>query len=377
MSRFFGWTPYVPVAQRRANAKAEMEKLKKKKGLIVQPVEISGRKIAASFWGKGWCDHMESFHDYANRLPRGRTYVRNGSVCHLEIKSGSIEAMVSGSQLYNVVVTVAPIAKAKWDAVKYSCAGQIGSLIDLLRGRLASGVMEVVSHRSTGLFPLPGEIRFRCDCPDTAKMCKHIAAVLYGVGARLDHAPEKLFHLRGVNHEEMVDVTSAIGAATGAKSSRRRLAGTGLDDIFGIDLAGGVADSAGAIDGKAAPSGKECRPAAAASSPKRAKAETAASSPKRVKAQTAVPVPSAKPAKVAAKDTPPVVAPEVKPFPRRLTGKVILTWRSSLGETQAQFASRIDVSAGCISQWEKKLRQALQVRERALDALKEAWADTH
>lgn len=384
MSRFFEWTPYVPVAERRAKAKAEMEKLRKKKGLNVQPVEISGRKIAASFWGKGWCDHMESFHDYANRLPRGRTYARNGSVCHLEINSGSIEAMVSGSQIYNVVISIAPIAPTKWKAVKASCAGQIGSLIDLLRGRLASGVMEVVSHRSTGLFPLPGEIRFHCDCPDSAKMCKHIAAVLYGVGARLDHAPEKLFHLRGVNHEEMVDVSSAIGAATAAKGSRRRLAANGLDDIFGINLAGARAGSGKATDSEAEPWGIKSQPAAMEPPLKKAKAKTtaaskeeAAASSRKAKAKAAAAALSAEPAKLAAKHTPPIVAPDAKPFPKRLTGKVILSWRSTLGETQGQFASRISVSAGCISQWEKKLRETLQVRERALDALKRAWDETH
>jgi hypothetical protein len=50
----------------------------RKKGVDIQPVEIEGRKIAKTFWGEGWCDHLESFSDYANRLPRGRTYVRNG-----------------------------------------------------------------------------------------------------------------------------------------------------------------------------------------------------------------------------------------------------------------------------------------------------------
>jgi len=396
MSRFYEWHPYVSVAERRANAKIAMEKLRKKKGLNVQPVEISGRKIASSFWGKGWCDHIESFHDYANRLPRGRSYVRNGSVCHLEINAGSIKAMVSGSEIYNVVITIAPIALVKWNVVKASCMGQIGSLIDLLRGRLASGVMEVVSHRSTGLFPLPGEIRMACDCPDSAKMCKHIAAVLYGVGARLDHAPEKLFHLRGVNHEEMVDVSNAVGAATGTGSSRRRLAVTGLDDIFGIDLAGDRSESAGEGSGKkgilqkpgmaaAVPPAIECPKAKAT---KLAKAALPAQTTTPVKAgpvKAGVPAKDAKSRQKAAKATqlvaPPVgtpmALPEPKAFPKRLTGRVILTWRSSLGETQAEFAARIDVSAGCISQWEKKLRETLQVRERALEALKQAWSEKH
>src|SRR5512136_2945331 len=133
--RYYGWAPYVTVAEKRAKALKQLEKMRKK-GLNVQPVSLAGRKIAASFWGKGWCDHMESFSDFANRLPRGRTYVRNGSVCHLEFKGGEIRAIVSGTELYNVSVTITPLVKAKWDALKRSCSGRIKSLLDLLRGRL-------------------------------------------------------------------------------------------------------------------------------------------------------------------------------------------------------------------------------------------------
>jgi uncharacterized Zn finger protein len=233
---YYGWAPYVPVAERRAKARKQLEKMKKK-GLVVQPVLLSGRKIADSFWGKGWCDHMESFGDYANRLPRGRTYVRNGSVCHLDIKSGRIEAIVSGSALYNISITIFPLALHKWKAVKSACTGRIGSLIDLLRGKLDRGVMEVVSNRREGLFPLPGEIKFVCDCPDSAGMCKHIAAVLYGVGARLDHSPELLFLLRGVNHEELIDVSAAVTGVAKTGTSRRRIAVSGLADVFGIEMA--------------------------------------------------------------------------------------------------------------------------------------------
>ena len=236
-SRYYGgWAPYVPVAQRRANATKKLDKLRKK-GLKVQPVEIDGRKIAASFWGKGWCDHMESFSDYDNRLPRGRTYIRNGSVCHLDIQLGRVEAIVSGSELYNIAITIAPLAKRKWDSVKTSCAGQIGSLIDLLRGKLAGGVMEIVSNRETGLFPLPGEMKFTCDCPDSARMCKHIAAVLYGVGARLDQQPELLFELRNVDPAELI-AQAADFAVNRKAASRKTLADDVLGDVFGIELKG-------------------------------------------------------------------------------------------------------------------------------------------
>lgn len=326
--RDYGWAPYVSVAERRAMAGQELKKLKKK-GLKVQPVEVAGRKIAGSFWGKGWCEHMESFSDYANRLPRGRTYVRNGSVCHLDIDNGRINAMVSGSQLYNVTIAIAPLPKEKWAAVKRACTGRIGSLIDLLRGKLDRGVMEIVADRRNGLFPQPGEIKFDCDCPDWAGMCKHVAAVLYGVGARLDQSPEMLFLLRGVNHEELVDIPTAVTDAASAGTSRRRIAAAGVADVFGIDLAGPQ-------DAPPAPS----RPA-------RKKAVARKTSPRQ------------------------------QPFPDPLSGADVFAWRSSLGETQAIFAARIGVTAASISQWENKGRRTIGMRPRTLAAVRKAWTLTH
>ncbi len=337
---YYGWAPYVTVAERRAKARKQLEKMKKK-GLDVQPVQLSGRKIAASFWGKGWCEHMESFSDYANRLPRGRSYIRNGSVCHLEIKSGRIEAMVSGTELYNVKITIDPLGKNKWDAVKRACSGKIASLIDLLRGKLDRGGMEVVSDRKEGLFPLPGEMKFDCDCPDWAGMCKHVAAVLYGVGARLDHAPEMLFVLRGVNHEELVDVSAAVADTTRKGASRRRIAATGIADVFGIDLADADDVTTEPPAGKSSPA-----------SPAKAPIKKAA--PKRK-----------------SKEPSPGVS-----FPDPLTGEAIYAWRSSLGETRTRFASRLKVSAASISQWEKKGKETIGMQRRTLAALQKAWSLT-
>jgi len=209
----------------------------RKKGVDVQPVEIDGRKIAKTFWGEAWCNHLESFSDYANRLPRGRTYVRNGSVCHLAVDKGQIEAKVSGSELYTVRIAIKTLPPRKWKEVKRRCTGQIGSLIELLQGSLSDQVMEVVTDRQQGLFPLPGEISLNCSCPDWASMCKHVAAVLYGVGARLDRKPELLFKLRGVDHEELIaaDAEAAVSAATTGGKSKRLAAGD-LSDVFGIEL---------------------------------------------------------------------------------------------------------------------------------------------
>ena len=226
------WRPYVPVAVRHARARREMNRLRKK-GRSIQPVEIEGRTIARSFWGKRWCAHLESFSDYANRLPRGRTYVRNGSVCHLEVHPGRIDAIVMGSELYDVTIRIGKLKAAVWKSIKHRCSGRIGSVLELLQGKLSRQVMGVVTDREHGLFPKPGEIRFDCSCPDWATMCKHVAAVLYGVGSRLDDRPESLFLLRGVDSAELVATGMAL---PGAAATDDALADDALAGIFGIDL---------------------------------------------------------------------------------------------------------------------------------------------
>lgn len=298
----YGWRPYVPVAQRRLQAAREMDALRKK-GVDIQPVVIEGRKIATTFWGKAWCDHLESFSDYENRLPRGRTYVRNGSVCHLDLSKGKVAAKVCGSEMYNVEIGIKPLPAAKWKAIKARCGGQIGSLLELLQGRLSDHVMEVVTDRKEGLFPLPGEITMRCSCPDWATMCKHVAAVLYGVGARLDTRPELLFVLRGVDHEELIeaDAEQALSAAT-SRGGSQRLEADALGDVFGIELDSQSTDAPPAK--KAAARGRKKTAKASAtkkSARSRAASATADAAPAAPKRKKATPAAGGK--KKAAKKT--------------------------------------------------------------------------
>ena len=206
MGWYSGFRPYVPVAQRRAQAAREVAK-RTKKGQALSPVHIEGRNIASTFWGKAWCTNLEGYSDYENRLPRGRTYVRNGSVVNLKIEKGRIKALVSGSSLYEIQIDIAAHPKKNWLALKEQCGGKIGTLIELLQGKLSRAVMELVTDRDQGLFPKPHEIKMRCSCPDYAGMCKHIAATMYGVGNRLDSSPELLFELRAVNHLELIEAS--------------------------------------------------------------------------------------------------------------------------------------------------------------------------
>lgn len=229
---------YVPVAERRRRALKKMEKLRKS-GEDIHPIEpFKTRGIATTFWGKSWCQHLEKFSDYENRLPRGRTYVRNGSVCHLGIEPEEAKARVNGSELYELTIHIQPLCPEKWSTIKNECKGKIGSLIELLQGKISDEIMAAVTDRENGLFPLPDEIRFNCNCPDWADMCKHVAAAMYGIGVRLDHEPELLFKLRGVNHEELIAVDTAIDNLTAGKRSRRRrtLQTEDVADVFGIDL---------------------------------------------------------------------------------------------------------------------------------------------
>ncbi len=233
---WFAFRPYVPVAKRRADA-AKLTARLQKAGRTITPVQIEGRTIARTFWGKAWCDHLESYSDYENRLPRGRTYVRNGSVIDLQITAGKITAMVSGSEVYTITINIEKLDPQRWKTVKSQCAGQVGSVLELLQGRFDKSVMTILTNRDKGLFPAPDEISMKCSCPDWAGLCKHLAAVLYGVGSRLDHQPELLFVLRRVDHLELLDPVAAAGslASTGARG-QKTLADNELADVFGIDL---------------------------------------------------------------------------------------------------------------------------------------------
>jgi uncharacterized Zn finger protein len=233
----YGWRDYVPVAARRLQALRELSALKKK-GHHALPVVIDGRKIAKTFWGKAWCDNLEHYSDFANRLPRGRTYVRNGSVVDLQIAPGAVRAIVSGSDLYRIEVKVAAVPKARWTAVCKDCVGAIDSVVELLQGRFSQGVMARICQEKTGLFPAPSEIEFTCSCPDWAWMCKHVAAVLYGIGARLDEHPDLLFALRKVDQQDLIARAGKGLAQTGkGPKAGKVLAETDLSEMFGIEMA--------------------------------------------------------------------------------------------------------------------------------------------
>jgi uncharacterized Zn finger protein len=333
------WKPYVSVAKRRAKAAKEMEK-HIKKGIKIEPIEIQGRKITSTFWGEAWCHHLEKFSDYANRLPRGRTYVRNGSVCHLAISKGKIEAIVSGSDLYQIEINITPLSANRWKNVRKQCAGQIGSMLELLQGHFSDHVMEIVTDQNKGLFPKPSEIKLACNCPDWATMCKHIAAVLYGVGAKLDQQPELLFLLRGVDHEELISAELEIQTTTSAKGKSRHLSGADLSDVFGIEMEDPV-------------------------KPKRKKREA---TKKTIASKKKTPENKKKIISGKKKSTKKKIAVKKKKRAFNPTAIAVTRLRKRFKMNASQFATLVGVSPPTISNWENGSGK-LNLRERTLKTL--------
>jgi len=227
---------YVSAAARRLRALRQRRELIRE-GVEPRPVAVEGREIARTFWGKAWCAHIEALADLATRLPRGRSYARNGAVLHLEIARRAVRARVSGTELYRVEIGVVPLRPARWRAVRRACAGQIATAVELLSGRLSSAVMTVLCDPGRGIFPRSAELGMSCSCPDGARLCKHLAAVLYGIGARLDEAPGLLFTLRDVELEELVAAAGEASARAGRDARAAPFSDTELAEIFGIELA--------------------------------------------------------------------------------------------------------------------------------------------
>ena len=233
---WYSFRPYVSVAARRRQAAQAAQKMAKG-GRALAPVQPAGRAIATTFWGKSWCDNLESYSDYENRLPRGRSYVRNGSVIDLQIEAGKISALVQGSSLYKIGIEISALPKQPWAQFTSRCAGKVTNLLDLLQGRLSKEILQEISTPGSGLFPAPKEIKLSCSCPDWADMCKHVAAVLYGVGVRLDEKPELFFTLRGVDVQDLITSASvtATTSLTGAPADTA-IADADLSALFGVEL---------------------------------------------------------------------------------------------------------------------------------------------
>jgi uncharacterized Zn finger protein len=323
---YFGYKPYVSVASRRANALKAVAKANKK-GTHYAPISPYTGAIAKTFWGKAWCSNLEQYSDYESRLPRGRSYVRNGSVIDLQISTGSVRALVMGSSLYEVNITIQALPEPRWKAVCADCANSVASLIELLQGKLSKPVMERICAPTTGLFPSPKELKFECSCPDWAGMCKHVAAVFYGVGARMDQQPELLFKLRHVNALDLVAQASVAQPSASKTQSSKVMDASDLGDVFGLDMDMGV-DAAPAkpkTTRARAPVKVAAKAKTAAKAETKATAKKSTKTPAKTTAKMAATKVSKKTAKTTATKT--AVKAAAKPIAKKTVAKKALKQR--------------------------------------------------
>jgi len=238
---YFRFPKYVSVAEKKASATKKRNMLKKKDPSI-QPVIVQGRTLAKTWWGKAWNDNLTKYADFENRVGRGRSYLRHGAVLDLKIKEGEVAALVQGGDYepYEIQIAIQKISKSTWKDIKSSCVGKIESLQELLHGKFPKDLADIFTSKNSGLFPAPKAINFSCSCPDWASMCKHVAAVLYGIGTRFDDDPMLFFKLRGVDGNELV--AQAVKENTNqllerAKNkSKRVIDDIDISDVFGIDM---------------------------------------------------------------------------------------------------------------------------------------------
>lgn len=235
----WGYSEYKPVAKKKASAAKQLAKLKKKNPAI-NPVIIEGTKIARTWWGMAWNKNLESYADYDNRIQRGRSYVRNGFVLDLSIETGRVTALVQGSgrSPYEIEITIAPLSKEKWRHITERCSHSIASMEELAAGKFPKALDTLFTQKGDGLFPSPKELKFDCTCPDWAEMCKHVAAALYGVGARLDNDPTLFFTLRDIPFEELLKKSVEAKMNSMLKNSDNKSArvmdDADIEGLFGI-----------------------------------------------------------------------------------------------------------------------------------------------
>ena len=235
----WGYYEYVPVAKKKDNAQKALAKLKKKNP-NVRPVVIAGNKVANTWWGIAWNKNLESYADYDNRIGRGRAYVRNGFVLDLQIDSETVTAVVAGSGRtpYNVKISISALPERKWRRITEICGRSIAGIDQLVQGKFPKELESLFTQKGEGLFPSPREIKFSCDCPDWASMCKHVAAVLYGIGARLDDDPALFFKLRNIEIEALIkksiEEKMENMLKNSGKKTRRVIKDADLGDLFGI-----------------------------------------------------------------------------------------------------------------------------------------------
>lgn len=199
-----GFAPYQTIDElRNKNIKKKITYIKKHPD--ANPIVLTGT-LGKTWWGKAWNQNLERYADYANRLPRGKRYIKAESIFDFSIEQGYVKGIVAGSGRtpYEVSIQIDPLSEKDWDNLQKLCGNRIESMDLLLQGKFPQELKEQFFMKDHGLFPSPKQIHIDCSCPDYAILCKHAAAILYAVSIRLDENPSLFFELRNISMNQLI-----------------------------------------------------------------------------------------------------------------------------------------------------------------------------
>ena len=167
------------------------------------------KKYGNTWWGKQWLNALNNI-DYSNRLPRGRTYANKGLTKNIMILRNRVTADVSGSRPrpYKVEYTFPAFSANDKAGILDIVTSNPLHLSRLLNRDLPEELHELCNKKGINLFPRSWrDIEGSCSCPDFAKPCKHMAAVLYKIANEIDQNPFLVFQLHDFDlFKELEDV---------------------------------------------------------------------------------------------------------------------------------------------------------------------------
>ena len=195
-------------------------------GEELHPVVNKTRKLAKNFWGSAWMKQLALCESGGMCLAPGRTLLRHACVLHVDIQPGSISALVSAEEVFEVELKLESLDEERLERLAATCSGHIDSLLSLMQGKVDEAVLLQLCHPENGLLPTPEDWRMHCTCPDWAEPCPHAAAAIYAAGCLIDEKPELLFTLRGIQPEALLSAPAPTNEIDADK----------LSAMFGIDL---------------------------------------------------------------------------------------------------------------------------------------------
>ena len=206
--------------------------------------------IAQTWWSRRFTEVLEDI-GLGGRMQRGRTYARKGQVISLEVRAGSVTALVQGSRArpYRVRIGITAFGKPEWAKLEQALAASAWYSAKLLSGEMPDDIEDVFAGEGLSLFPAAAdELSMDCSCPDWSVPCKHIAAVFYLLAESFDDDPFKILSWRGRDRDHLLaNLEAARG--DGPPAADLALAGSSgrpltecLDSYFAMD--GGISPAA-------------------------------------------------------------------------------------------------------------------------------------